>query len=93
MHEATQGDTQSLSILLIFVAAVIRGRSDLQVFLYLLGSGGAGKGTYCELLKHVVGEQNTWSGTLTGLENKNVNVNEVFPKGSLSEGRNRTTLR
>ncbi|GJD22914.1 hypothetical protein RIVM261_078700 [Rivularia sp. IAM M-261] len=71
LNEATQGDNESLSTLLTFAAAVVRGRSDLQIFLYLLGSGGAGKGTYCELLKHVIGDQNTWSGNLTGLEDKN----------------------
>ena len=71
LNEVTMGDKESLSLLLHFAAATVRGRGDLQVFLYLLGSGGAGKGTYCDLLTQVIGENNAWSGTLTGLQDKN----------------------
>ncbi|MBD2212929.1 DUF3854 domain-containing protein [Nostoc linckia FACHB-104] len=58
-------------LLLCFAAAVLRGRYDLQKFLYMVGSGGSGKGTYTRLLQQVLGERNTWSGTIEQLSDKN----------------------
>lgn len=58
-------------LLLCFAAAVLRGRYDLQKFLYMVGTGGSGKGTYTRLLQQVLGERNTWAGKIEQLADKN----------------------
>ncbi|QIR36852.1 DUF3854 domain-containing protein [Tolypothrix sp. PCC 7910] len=58
-------------LLLCFAAAVVRGRYDLQKFLYMVGTGGSGKGTYTRLLQEVLGERNTWAGKIEQLADKN----------------------
>lgn len=57
--------------LLCFAAAVIRKRYDLHRFLYLIGTGGSGKGTFTRLLESVVGDRNIWTGRIQNLENEN----------------------
>ncbi|MDF5718315.1 MAG: DUF3854 domain-containing protein [Rhizonema sp. NSF051] len=64
-------DEQDRETLLCFAAAVIRQRYDLQKFLYLVGTGGSGKGTYSRLLQAVIGDQNVWSGKIENLSDKN----------------------
>lgn len=58
-------------IILCFFAAVIRGRCDLQKFLYLVGTGGSGKGTLTRLLQNILGEKNFWAGKIENLADKN----------------------
>ncbi|MBP5973606.1 DUF3854 domain-containing protein [Brasilonema sp. CT11] len=70
LHEAWS-DEQDREMLLCFAAAVIRQRYDLQKFLYLVGTGGSGKGTYSRLLQAVIGDQNVWSGKIENLSDKN----------------------
>ncbi|MBD2207603.1 DUF3854 domain-containing protein [Calothrix sp. FACHB-1219] len=64
-------DERDREMLLCFAAAVIRGRYDLQKFLYLVGTGGSGKGTYTRLLQAVIGERNVWAGKIESLNDKN----------------------
>lgn len=70
MNEAWENPTDKEK-LLCFAAAVIRKRYDLQKFLYLVGSGGSGKGTFSRLLSSVIGDRNTWSGKIEQLSDKN----------------------
>lgn len=58
-------------ILIHFMAATLKGLSYLQKFLYLVGSGGAGKGTYTRLLQAVIGDRNVWAGQIESLSNSN----------------------
>lgn len=51
-------------ILLCFCNAVLKGRSDLQKFLHLIGLAGSGKGTFARLLTDLIGSDNIYSGTL-----------------------------
>lgn len=46
LTEVVKGDEKAKELLLCYMAAVLRGRYDLQVFCYLIGSGGAGKSTF-----------------------------------------------
>jgi hypothetical protein len=58
---------QLKNIVIAFCSAVLKGRSDLQKFLYLSGSGGNGKGSLIRLLIMLVGVENTYSTSLTEL--------------------------
>ncbi len=60
-----------VEIILCFFSAIIRGRCDLQKFLYLVGTGGSGKGTLTRLLQAILGAKNTWSGKIEHLADKN----------------------
>lgn len=70
-------------MLLYFMAAVLRGRYDLQKFLYLIGSGGTSKSTYNDLLTKLVGETNTTAQSLDELEDKH-NIIDLFGKRFLA---------
>jgi putative DNA primase/helicase len=54
-------------IAIAFCAAILTGRSDLQKFLYLFGSGANGKGAFMSLLSMLVGAENTHSTTMADL--------------------------
>lgn len=64
-------NAEDVQRILYFFAAVLRGQCDYQKFLYLIGSGGSGKGTLSRLLESVIGSRNTWSGTVESLGDKN----------------------
>jgi P4 family phage/plasmid primase-like protien len=64
MDEATGGNQQMQKILLCWLNALLKGRSDLQVFLHLTGPGGSGKGTFTRLCTALVGERNNYNSTL-----------------------------
>jgi putative DNA primase/helicase len=53
-----------MSILKSYLAAIVRGMSDLQKYLELIGESGAGKSTYMNLAMMLVGEQNCHSSSL-----------------------------
>jgi putative DNA primase/helicase len=58
---------QLKDIAIAFCAAILTGRSDLQKFLYLFGSGANGKGAFMSLLSMLVGKENTHSTTMADL--------------------------
>jgi putative DNA primase/helicase len=58
---------QLKDIAIAFCNAVLTGRSDLQKFLYLFGSGANGKGAFMSLLSMLVGKENTHSTTISDL--------------------------
>ncbi len=64
-------DSTDREILIHFAAAVLNRRHDLQKFLYLVGTGGSGKGTYTRLLQAVIGSSNVWAGKIESLANPN----------------------
>jgi putative DNA primase/helicase len=61
------GNQQLKDIAIAFCAAILAGRSDLQRFLYLFGSGANGKGALMTLLSMIVGKENTHSTTMADL--------------------------
>jgi putative DNA primase/helicase len=65
LNEATGNKPQLKKILLCWLNACLKGRSDLQMFLHLTGPGGTGKGTFTRLTTALIGERNTHSSTLT----------------------------
>lgn len=70
---------ESKHLLLCYAAAVLRGRSDLQKFLHLIGVGGTGKSTFTNLLAALIGEQNVVTLSLPDLEDKHA-LSDVFGK-------------
>ncbi|MBD1833326.1 hypothetical protein H6F61_11710 [Cyanobacteria bacterium FACHB-472] len=64
LTHATGGKPALKEILICFANAVLLGRSDLQKFLYTIGIGGSGKGTYMRLLTDLIGISNVHSSTL-----------------------------
>ena len=64
LDEATGGKGQLKTILLCWLNAVIKGRSDLQKFLHMVGPGGTGKGTFLRLATTLIGECNAHSSAL-----------------------------
>jgi putative DNA primase/helicase len=63
----TNKNRQLKDIAIAFCVAVLTGRSDLQKFLYLFGSGANGKGAFMSLLSMLVGKENTHSTTIAEL--------------------------
>ena len=64
LDQVTKGDPQLINILKCFCNAVLKGRSDLQKFLHLIGPGGTGKGSLMRLIVSLIGKENTHSTTL-----------------------------
>lgn len=58
---------QLKDILEAFCNAALKGRADLQKFLYLFGTGANGKGAFMTLLRMLVGAENTHATTLSDL--------------------------
>jgi putative DNA primase/helicase len=64
LDHLSSGNSQIKELLLCYCNAVIKGRSDLQKFLHLIGLGGTGKGTFARLVVSLIGEVNTHTTTL-----------------------------
>lgn len=58
---------QLKDIAIAFSNAILKGRSDLQKFLFLSGAGANGKGSFINLLNMLIGVENTHSTTLENL--------------------------
>jgi len=58
------GNSALKQVYLCFCNAVLKGRSDLQKFLHLIGLAGSGKGTFARLITDLIGQQNIHSSTL-----------------------------
>jgi putative DNA primase/helicase len=74
LDEATENNQNYKEVLLCFAAAVLRGRSDLQKFLHLIGVGGTGKSTFTRLLEALIGSKNCFVGSLQELADKHIVV-------------------
>lgn len=84
LDEATKGDQGLRKFLLCFANAVLKGRSDLQIFCHLTGPGGTGKGTYIRLLTALVGEVNSHTSTLSDWNNNRFEPANAYLKRLLT---------
>ncbi|MBD2152614.1 DUF3854 domain-containing protein [Pseudanabaena sp. FACHB-1277] len=66
--ESCEGNHDRVQMLRAALRAIVLGRSDLEKFVELLGSGGTGKSTFARLAIALVGRENTFSTTLAALE-------------------------
>lgn len=64
-------------VLVAYLAAVVRGRVDLQRYLECIGRAGSGKGTFVRLATAIVGADNTAATTLTQLETSRFELKKV----------------
>ncbi|MCL7421533.1 MAG: phage/plasmid primase, P4 family [Methylobacter sp.] len=77
---AADDDIETLELLRAWMAAVIHGRADLQMFLHLIGMGGTGKGVFMRLLTALVGEQNTATTELRRMEQNQFEAAKFYNK-------------
>lgn len=63
-NTVSNGNPQIKKLLLCFCNAVLKGRSDLQKFLHLIGPGGSGKGTFTRLVTDLIGQSNIHTSNL-----------------------------
>ena len=90
LSESTQSSSER-EILIHFAAAILRGRSDLQKFLHLIGGGGSGKSTYTRLIESLVGIQNCWNGSLESLEDKHEVARLIGKRAALFPDQDKVT--
>lgn len=64
LDDLTAGNSAMKDLLICYCNAVIKGRSDLQRFLHLIGLGGTGKGTFARLIASLIGEENIHTTSL-----------------------------
>jgi putative DNA primase/helicase len=58
---------QLKNVALAYCNAILKGRADLQKFMYLFGSGANGKGSFMSLLAMLIGQENTHTTTMKEL--------------------------
>ena len=78
--EITQGDFQILQFLRAYLRAVLLGRTDLQVYLEMIGFGGSGKGTFIRLVTALIGVVNTAVTDLENLETNRFETSKLYGK-------------
>ncbi|MEH2374405.1 DNA primase family protein [Nostoc sp.] len=80
LDEVTYNNESIKEILLCYLAAILKGRSDLQQFLHLIGSSGTGKSTFVGLAQSLVGNKNICSTTLRDFCSKTFGVANAYKK-------------
>ena len=78
--QAVDNDSETVNFLAAWLAALLHGRADLQMFLHLIGSGGTGKGTFMRLATALVGTHNTASTTLKEMETNRFETANFYGK-------------
>lgn len=78
--ETQDNDPMRVEVLRAYLKAVVCGRSDLQRFLEIVGSGGSGKSTYTRLAIALVGLENTCTTELKHLENSRFETANIYGK-------------
>lgn len=80
LRSALGGDPGLVRLIRAFIAAVITGRADLQMFLFLQGPGGTGKSTFIRLLFAILGPSNCMTTNLRELEQNRFETAGVYGK-------------
>ncbi|GAB1541509.1 hypothetical protein NUACC21_41800 [Scytonema sp. NUACC21] len=80
LNEVTNNNQSIKEILLCYLAAILKGRADLQQFLHLVGSGGTGKSTFVKLAISLIGSNNVCSTTLNDFCGKTFGVANLHQK-------------
>ncbi|MBW4428021.1 MAG: hypothetical protein KME50_27160 [Nostoc desertorum CM1-VF14] len=80
LDEVTNNNESIKEILLCYLAAILKGRADLQQFLHLIGSSGTGKSTFIGLAQSLIGNNNVCSTTLRDFCTKTFGVANAHKK-------------
>ncbi|OUL36570.1 hypothetical protein BV372_06860 [Nostoc sp. T09] len=64
LEHLANGNERIKDLLVCYCAAVLRGRSDLQKFIHLIGLGGTGKSSFSRLVTSLIGEDNVHTSNL-----------------------------
>jgi len=74
------GHQDQVQLLRAYMAAILRGKAELQRYLEIIGPGGTGKGTFIRLCELIIGEQNCHSTELKHLENNRFETANLYGK-------------
>lgn len=80
LSQVTGQDLHMQHLLLCWLNACLTGRSDLQIYLHLIGPGGSGKGTFIRLATAIVGKVNTHASTLSEWQTNRFEVANAYRK-------------
>ncbi|WP_017319303.1 DNA primase family protein [Mastigocladopsis repens] len=80
LDEVTNNNESIKKILLAYLAAIFKGRTDLQLFLHLIGAGGTGKSTFVRLAQMLVGDNNICITNLKDFCNNRFGTSNAFKK-------------
>lgn len=80
LDTACQCDDELARFLLCYLAAILRGRYDLQKYIELIGHGGTGKSTFARLARLLVGECNSVTTELKQLEQNRFESARLYGK-------------
>ena len=78
--EMLRGDKNLMHLLRAYLNAVILGKTELQSFIELLGTGGTGKSTFIRLAMALVGTENVHTTTLSALEHSRFETASIWGK-------------
>jgi len=81
---SVNGKEDIKQLLLCFLNAIVKGRSDLQQFLELIGPGGTGKSTFIRLAQALIGINNNFNTELKHLESNRFETSGIFGKKLVS---------
>jgi putative DNA primase/helicase len=73
-------DGNAIQFIRAYLNAVVKSRTDLQVFLELIGAGGTGKSTVIKLAKALVGKGNSHTSSLKKLETSKFESSNLYGK-------------
>jgi putative DNA primase/helicase len=79
LNEATGNNSAIKEVLLCYLNAILKGRADLQQFLYLIGIGVSGKSTI-KLAEMLIGTENTRSTSLNDFGGNRFESAKVYKK-------------
>lgn len=74
------GNDTEVQFIRAYLNAVVKSRTDLQVFLELIGAGGTGKSTIIKLAKALVGKGNSHTSSLKKLETSKFETANLYGK-------------
>ncbi|MBD2047269.1 DUF3854 domain-containing protein [Coleofasciculus sp. FACHB-64] len=78
--DMVNGDTQLVQLLRAYLNAIVKGRTDLQRYIELIGPGGTGKSTFIRLATALIGLNNTHTTTLQKLEGSRFETASIYGK-------------
>lgn len=80
MHQLAQGYPATEAVLYAGLAAILRGRADLQKYMELVGVAGTGKSTYIKICQQLVGDENVAVTTMTQLNGNQFETANLYGK-------------